>query len=188
MSETKIVLIGVGSATFGQGMLSDAIHTPEIDGSTIVLVDIDKEKLGIMRKIADKMISESSANLKIEDTVERKEALQGAEFVVISIAINRMPLWRKDFEIPWRHGIRQVVGECGGPGGFIHTCRNIPIVLDICKDVEELCPKAIVLNFTNPENRLALAISKYTNLKAVGLCHGVFNILKYFSKVLDVPQ
>jgi alpha-galactosidase len=105
----------------------------------------------------------------------------------VSIAVDRMNRWRLDWEIPYRHGIKQVIGENGGPGGLFHTLRNIPPVMEIAYDVEEFCPDALMLNYTNPVPRLCLAISRYTDVKVVGLCHEVEHQLQRLAPLMGVP-
>jgi alpha-galactosidase len=139
-----------------------------------VLVDIDDSSLQVMVQLAHRMTSEAGAKLHIQSTTDRKRALPEADFVITSVAVRRDELWRIDWDIPKRYGLRQVLGENGGPGGLSHALRNIPIILDICRDMEELCPNAYLINFTNPESRIIMAVNQYTNIKAVGLCHGVF--------------
>jgi len=186
MSETKIVLIGAGSSSFGLFSICDAANTPALRGSTLVLVDIDAKKLRVMKKLAELMNKKTGAKLKIEHTVDRKEALPGAEFIVMSIAVDRMNRWRMDWEIPFKHGIRQVIGENGGPGGLAHTLRNVPIIMEICRDIEDLCPDALLINYTNPLSRVCLAISRYSKVKVVGLCHELKNQLPKLSEILEV--
>jgi len=186
MSETKIVLIGAGSSSFGLFSLCDAVNTPALRGSTLMLVDIDAKKLRVMKKLADLMNRKTGAGLKIEHTVDRKEALPGAEFIVMSIEVDRMNRWRMDWEIPFKHGIRQVIGENGGPGGLAHTLRNVPIIMEICRDIEDLCPDALLINYTNPLSRVCLAISRHSRVKVVGLCHELNHQLHQLSEILEV--
>ena len=173
MRPTKVVLIGAASASFGPRMIADAMLTPELRGSTLVLVDIDIERLEVMAAYAQRLNQALGAGLRIEHTPDRARALPGAEFVITSIAVKRDELWKLDFQIPLKYGIRQVLGENGGPGGLSHSLRNIPIILDIARDIERLAPDALLLNFTNPESRIGLALSRYTSLRFVGLCHGI---------------
>lgn len=187
MRPTRIVLIGAGSVSFGPGCLADAIHCEALRGSTVVLVDIDPYALEAVTALARKLNEASGAGLKIEHTTDRRAALPGAEFVITSVAIRRNDLWRLDWEIPLKHGIRQVLGENGGPGGLSHSLRNIPVVLDICRDMEELCPDALLLNFSNPESRICLAVSEHTSIRSVGLCHGVFMGISSISEITGVP-
>ena len=173
MRKTKVVVIGAGSVSFGPSCLRDAVQCPEFRGSELCLVDINGEALAKMERLARRLNEESGAGLRITATTDRRKVLSGAEFVVTAIAINRNELWKLDWEIPRKYGIRQVLGENGGPGGLSHALRNIPVILEICRDMEELCPSATLINFTNPESRLVMAVSKHTRIRAIGLCHGV---------------
>ncbi len=188
MNTTKIVFIGAGSASFGLSMFRDVFISKELAGSTLTLVDINEENLDRMYKLAFKMNEISGAGLKIQSTTDRKEALPGAEFVVNSIAIERNRLWKHDFEVPRKYGIRQTLGENGGPGALFFTMRTIPLIMDIVRDMEELCPNAYFLNFSNPESRIILALSKYSNIKAVGLCHGVFMGQNSVAKIMNLDN
>ncbi len=174
MNQTKIVFIGAGSTSFGFNMLRDVFASQELHGSTLCLVDLDDAALERMFRLANKMNAESGAGLVIEKTTDRRAALPGAGFVVNSIAIERNRLWKLDFEIPKKYGIRHTLGENGGPGGLFFTLRTIPVILDIARDMEELCPQAVFINFSNPESRIILALGRYTKIQAVGLCHGIF--------------
>jgi len=169
----KIVIIGAGSASFGFSCIRDAFHTKELWGSELVFVDIDSTALDRMTKVAERINKELGAGYTISKTTDRCEALPGTDYVITSIAINRNEMWKHDFLIPKKHGINHILGENGGPGAVFHTMRNIPIILEICRDIERLCPNALLINFTNPESRICLAIKKYTKVKAVGLCHQI---------------
>lgn len=186
MRPAKIVVIGAGSASFGLSTLCDAVNTPEVRGSTLVLVDINEEALDTIAALAHKLNEESGAGLQIYHTTDRTEALPGADFVIISIAVNREELWKLDWQVPIKHGVKHTLGENGGPGGLFHTMRNIPIILDICHDIEHLCPDALVLNFTNPVPRICMAIDRFTNVNAVGLCHGIGGQLHRLAQVMGV--
>ena len=188
MRLTKIVLIGAASASFGPRMIADAVLTPELRGSTLVLVDIDEPRLQVMTAYARRLNEAIGASLKVESTPDRTRALPGAEFVITSIAIKRDELWKLDHQIPLKHGIKQVLGENGGPGGLSHSLRNIPIVLSIARDMEKLCPDALLMNFTNPESRICLAVSRYTNIKFVGLCHGIGMAYDSIARITGLPM
>jgi alpha-galactosidase len=183
---TKIVLIGAGSASFGTGTLCDLFAArEELEGSTIALVDINPEALRTMTQVARRMNEATSGSFVIESTTDRCEVLPGAQFVIIAVAVKRNERWR--LQIPLKHGVKHVLGENGGPGGVFHAMRNIPIVLDICKDIERLCPDALVLNFTNPEGRICMAATRYTDLQFVGLCHGIGMSQDTIGQTLDLP-
>jgi alpha-galactosidase len=185
---TKIVLIGAGSVSFGTRTLRDLFAAcRELEGSTIVLVDINAEALNLMQAVARRLNEAMGQPFTLQATTDRAEALPGAQFVIISVAVKRNALWRLDFQIPLKHGVKQVLGENGGPGGLFHALRNIPIILDICRDIERLCPNALVLNFTNPEGRLCLAANRYTDLQVVGLCHGIGMAQAAVGQALGLP-
>ena len=169
----KIVMIGAGSASFGSSVIREAFTTRELWGSELVLVDKNQTTLSKMLKVVERINRELGADYLIKSTTNRCDALSGADFVIIAIAIDRNKMWKYDFEIPKKYGIRHVLGENGGPGSLFHTMRNIPMILDICRDMEKLCPDALLINFTNPESRICLAINKYSRIKAVGLCHQI---------------
>lgn len=174
MPQTKIVLIGAGSASFGLSTLRGLMaQQQDLAGSTITLVDLDEVALERMARLARKLCADLEIPFTIEHTTDRREALPGARFIIISVEIDRLPTWKLDFELPKQFGVKHVLGENAGPGGLSHTLRTVPIVLDICRDVEKLCPDALVLNYTNPESRICMALDRYTNVKAVGLCHQI---------------
>lgn len=183
---TKIVFMGAGSASFGLSVFRDLFTSKELSGSTLTLVDINENNLMLMYNLAVKMNELSGADLKIKYTMDKRKALLGAEFVVNSIAIKRGELWEQDFLIPKKYGIRHTLGENGGPGGLFFTMRTLPVIIDIMKDMEELCPNAYFINFSNPENRIILAVGNYTRIKAVGLCHGVFMARSDVARIMGV--
>lgn len=172
MPTPKIVVIGAGSASFGLSTLATIVRSPALRGSTLGLVDIDPQDLETMTALGQRMNREWDAQMSIESSTERADLLPGAGFVILSIEAGpREKLWRQDWEIPLRHGLRQPYAENGGPGGFAHAARNIPILLDVARDMEQLCPNAWLINFTNPVPRLCLAATRHTRIKTVGLCH-----------------
>ncbi len=174
MHTTKIVFIGAGSVSFGLNTLRDIFSCRELKGSTLCLVDIDGENLQRMYRLAGIMNEASGASIKLEAFEDRKAALPGAEFVINSIAVERCNLWKHDFNVPKKYGIRQTLGENGGPGGLFFTMRTLPMIMDIVHDMERLCPKAYFINFSNPESRIILALGRYSPIRSMGLCHGVF--------------
>lgn len=186
MNKTKIVFIGAGSVSFGLSTFRDIFSCEELKGSTLSLVDIDMENLKRMYDLALQMNEVTKAGLKIEAFEDRKKALPGAEFIINSIAIERCALWKYDFEIPKKYGIRQTLGENGGPGGLFFSMRTIPMIMDIVSDMEKLCPNAYFINFSNPESRIVLALGRYSPIKSMGLCHGVFMGHNDIAKIMGV--
>ena len=186
MKKVKIVFIGAGSMSFGTPTFQDLFTTKELAGSQLYLVDINEENLELMYKLAKVMNRASGLNFDIRATTNRLEALPGADFVINSLAIERCDLWKHDFRVPVKHGIKHCLGENGGPGALFFSMRTIPLIIDICKDMENLCPDAWLLNFSNPESRIVLAVNKYTNIKCIGLCHGIFMSQTDIAKILQV--
>ncbi|MBD3185841.1 hypothetical protein GF325_03345 [Candidatus Bathyarchaeota archaeon] len=185
--DKKIVLIGAGSTAFGTQMFSDLFLSETLPGSTIVLHDINREKLEIVHEVIEKENQIRDNPYSVEWTTDRQVALQDADFIISSIEIgNRMELWRLDREIPRKHGSKQILGECGGPGGALHAFRIIPHVVEIVQDVEKICPGAFFINLSNPLARVCLAIKRATkNLKFVGLCHQITFLNRHLPQMLD---
>lgn len=172
MRPPKVVIIGAGSAVFGQRAISAILRSERLKGTELYLVDIDEGPLALMTKLAEKMNREWGAEATIRSTTDRRKALPGADFVIVSVQVGpREEVWEKDWRIPLEHGIRQPYAENSGPGGFAHTARNLPLIIDIARDMEELCPNALYMNYVNPLIRLTWAIERYTPIKSVGMCH-----------------
>ncbi|QWG15139.1 alpha-glucosidase/alpha-galactosidase [Bradyrhizobium sediminis] len=171
---TKIVFIGASSASFGISMFRDLFSTHDLAGSTLVLVGRHAERLARAGRVAKLLNEKSGAGLKIECTTDWRAALDGAEFVVHSTAIERNRLWRLDWEVPRKYGIRHTLGENGGPGALFFTLRTLPVVFDFVREMERRCPNALFINFSNPEGRIVLALGLYSRIRTVGLCHGIF--------------
>lgn len=174
MDDMKVVVIGAGSASFGLSTLATLIREPALRNSHLALVDLKAGSLETIGRVAERMNAAWEANLRISLTTERKEALPGADFVIVSIEVPpREKLWRLDWEIPLRHGLRQPYGENGGPGGLMHACRQIPAFMEIVRDMEVLCPDAWLINFSNPLPRIMRAVTRYSRIKTVGKCHQI---------------
>ena len=184
----KIVLIGAGSTSFGPSTLLDLFQSEVLHGSTIVLHDIDKEHLNIIFELITTENKIHNEKFIIEQTTNRRNALKGADFIISSIEVgDRYKLWREDYEIPRKYGSTQILGECGGPGGSLHAFRIIPPIVDIVKDVEDLCPNALFINFSNPMARVCLAIKRTApNLKVIGLCHQIGAMTFYLPQMLNI--
>lgn len=182
--DVKISLVGAGSASFGLETLYDIASSEELRNSTVALIDIDENKLKVMTRVAERFNEYFRAGLKLESYTSTREGLSGSDFVIIAVEKERMKRWWLDYQIPHKYGIKQVIGECGGPGGLAHTLRIVPLVLEICRDVEDLCPNALIMNYSNPEAKVAYAVSRYTKLKVVGLCPGIYGRMTWLSTVL----
>jgi alpha-galactosidase len=141
-----------------------------------------------MTRLAERLNALAGWDGDIHSTSDRREALPGADFVVTSVAVDRIPTWRVDHELALRHGFASVLSENGGPGGLSHTLRSVPLMLEIACDVEALAPNAVLLNYTNPENRVCLAIARNTSVRVVGLCHGVAEAIGDAARILERPR
>ncbi len=180
----KVTSIGIGSFIFGVELLRDFFQTEELRGCELALVDLDADRLRLMTGLADRLNAASGWQAAITSTPDRTQALPGSQFVVTSLEVNRDPLWILDHEICRRHDVPSVLSENGGPGGLSHALRTVPLVVDVARDVERLCPDALLFNYTNPEGRVCLAIRRYTAVRAVGLCHGVAGTVPFVAQAL----
>ena len=182
---TKIVVIGAGSASFGENTLSALMRSPKLRGSTLALVDRNTDSLDIVYRLAQRLNREWKSAITLGAYVHHKDALDGADFVVSAIEVGpREQLWISDFEIPLKYGVRQPYAENGGPGGFIHAARNVLPVLEIARDMEQACPQAWFINFTNPMVRICDLVNRHTKIKAVGLCHQIYISYNFVGLVL----
>jgi alpha-galactosidase len=191
MLPTKIVVIGAGSASFGMNTLAALMRSKKLCGSELALVDRDRQTLEIVGRLAVRLNHEWRSEMQINLFERHEDALEGAEFVVLSIeAPHREALWRSDYEIPLKYGVRQPYAENGGPGGFAHAARNIGPVMEIVRCMEQACPNAWLVNFTNPMTRICEAVSRFSQVKVVGLCHqilaGYAMVGKALAKDLDI--
>jgi len=186
---SRIVLIGAGSAMFGLKALGDIFKSKALEGSTVVLHDIDSEALSKVESVTRQYLLDYGLAYSVVATTSRREALKGADFCIISIEVgDRYKLWELDWHIPLQYGIKQVYGENGGPGGLFHALRIIPPILDICDDINKLCPDCYVLNLSNPMTTISMAVhKKYPDLKLIGICHEVSSLLEHLPKILSTP-
>lgn len=166
------MILGAGSAIFGLGAMATLIRSPRLRGAELALVDIDQAALDTMAALAHKLNAAWDAGMTITAASDRRDALAGADFVVVSVQVGpRETVWEMDWQIPLKHGVRQPYAENGGPGSIAHTFRNLPLILDIARDMERLCPDAWYLNLVNPLIRLTRGVARYTSIKVLGLCH-----------------
>lgn len=171
----KITFLGAGSTIFAKNVLGDCMLTEALRDFEIALYDIDEKRLDEsynMLSIINKTLNKSRAN--INKYKDRKQALRGAKYIVNAIQVGGYdPCTITDFEVPKKYGLRQTIGDTVGIGGIFRGLRTIPVMLDFAKDIEEVCPDALLLNYTNPMSMITLAMIKGTKVKTVGLCHSV---------------
>ncbi|HET9492776.1 MAG TPA: alpha-glucosidase/alpha-galactosidase, partial [Chloroflexia bacterium] len=184
----KITFIGAGSTVFAKSLLGDILMFPELAGSTISLFDIDPERLRVSEQVARALARSLGANPTIEATTDRRQALDGADYAINMIQVaGYRPGTVIDFEIPKKYGLRQTIADTLGIGGIMRGLRTIPVLLDICRDVEELCPDALFLNYTNPMAINGWALSRASRIKTVGLCHSVYSTARAICRDIGVP-
>ncbi len=167
----KIATIGAGSVVFTHRLLQDIVSTPVLSDADIWLMDIDSERLELMGAYGRRLVAETGVAAKIETTTDRRRALEGADYVITTIRVGDDI--EIDHAIPLKHGVDQSVADTIGPGGVFKALRTVPVLLDICRDIESLCPDAWLLQYTNPMAIACWAIAEATDVNVVGLCHSV---------------
>lgn len=169
----KIVFIGAGSLVFTRNLVRDIMTFPAFDDCEIALVDIDEKRLGYAKQAAETVISAGGHNAVVTAYTDRREALPGADGVLITVLQGGVDVWRYDIEIPKKYGVDICVGDTRGPSGIFRFLRTAPLMLEIIRDIEKLCPDAVVLNYTNPMAMLCSYLQAQTDVSVTGLCHSV---------------
>ena len=182
----RVVMIGAGSPGFSTAIVRTLVESDVLKDSTFVLMDIHKGRLAETERRVRALTAQAGVPLAIETTLDRREALDGANYIVTSYAPHRTEFWVKDIEIAAKHGVHMLHGENGGPTGCIHALRNITILMGICKDVQELCPDAWLMNFTNPMSMLCTYLNRHTQVNALGFCHQVHGSFGVVAEMLGM--
>lgn len=184
----KIAFIGAGSFGFTRTLVKDILTFPALSDCTIALMDIDDVRLAAITKAVNRIIEEGKYPAKVIATKSRAEALEGADGVVCTILAGGVNVWRHDVEIPMKYGVDINCGDTRGPAGVFRALRTIPVMLDICKDIEKYCPDAIFLNYTNPMAMLCRAMQGMSKVKVTGLCHSVQGTAGKLAKWIGAPM
>ena len=187
----KITFMGAGSTIFAKNILGDSMLTPALQDAQIALYDIDAARLKESKQMLDNLnanVNQGRATISAHLGVKnRKVALKGADFVINAIQVGGYePSTVIDFEIPKKYGLRQTIADTLGIGGIFRALRTIPVVVDFCRDMEEVCPRAWFLNYVNPMAMITGAILEATSIRAVGLCHSVQGCAWWLLKQLDM--
>lgn len=183
----KIALIGAGSVVFTRNLINDVLSFPALQGSTISLMDIDAERLALAHDLVQAMIDQRGLPARLEATLDRAEAVRGAGYVIATIQIGGLAAYAHDIEIPARYGVGQCVGDTLGPGGIFRGLRTIPVLLDLCREMDQLCaPEALLLNYSNPMAINCWAIAT-TGRPHVGLCHSVQGTSRLLAGWIGAP-
>lgn len=182
-------MIGAGSMVFCKTLSMDILATPALKDSELRLMSRTQPKLDQMEAFLSRVIRENQLPATVWSTLDRRKALEGADYVIIMIQVGGLEAFRYDYEIPLDYGVDQCIGDSLGPGGIFRGLRTIPALVEIVQDMEELCPDALLLNYANPMAACCYALGKIArNIQFVGLCHGVQTTLDLISRYVDTPR
>ncbi|MCJ7519934.1 MAG: alpha-galactosidase [Anaerolineaceae bacterium] len=184
---TKIAFVGAGSLEFTSQLARDVLTFPLLQDATICLMDINAERLEFSRRIVEKYIEAGNYPAKLKTTLNRKEALEGADVVLCTILSGSTDVWRYDIEIPEKYGIDINVGDTRGPSGIFRFLRTLPPMLEIVYDMEKYCPGAVLLNYTNPMAMLCGALQRSSKVTVTGLCHSVQGSAEMLAEWIGAP-
>src|SRR5512139_3871118 len=184
---TKIAFIGAGSLGFTGELVRDILTFPLLEDATISLMDIHAGRLEWAKKGVEKLIAAGNRPAKVEATLDRAEALKNADVVLTTILAGSTEVWRHDIEIPKKYGVDINVGDTRGPSGIFRFLRTLPPMLEIVRDIERVCPKAMLLNYTNPMAMLCGALQRSSFIATTGLCHSVQGTAQMLSEWIGAP-
>jgi alpha-galactosidase len=192
MAKCKVVFLGGGSYQWGIGISRDLLVKKDLDGSELVLLDLNLPAARDIKRGIDRLQAKAGTHWKVSITDERRKAFKNADFVILCISTGALDSMQYDVDIPWRYGIHQPVGDSIGPGGLNRALRNIPVYVDICRDILDICPHAWVLNLSNPMTTLTRATERLMGTgKVVGLCHEVYGTphhVRFYSGISDTLE
>ena len=184
----KIAMIGAGSLVFCKTLMADFLATPALAGSEYRLMALTHTRLDKMQAFVQRMIKDNGIKATVTATTNRREALQGADYVVVMIQSGGVAEFQQDYEIPMKYGVDQCIADTMGPGGVFRALRHIPNLVDIAKEMRELCPNAILFNYANPMAMCCWALGRMPGLQFVGLCHGVQTTMDLIGSYTGVPK
>ncbi|MFZ1769930.1 MAG: alpha-galactosidase [Caldilinea sp.] len=184
----KITFIGAGSFGFTRTLVRDLLTFPLLEGSTLCLMDINADRLDSSRRAVQRIVDEGKYPAQVVTTLDRAEALRGADYVIVTILAGATDVWRHDIEIPKRYGVDMNVGDTRSVAGIFRALRTIPVMVEIARDMERYCPHALMLNYTNPMAMLCRAIDRETAITVTGLCHSVQGTAEMLAKWIGAPM
>lgn len=183
----KITLIGAGSVVFTRNLCSDILLTPALQDSTIVLMDIDSARLTQAQEVVQALITRRKLSARVEATTDRRAAVKGADYVITTFQQGGLDAYALDIEIPQRYGVEQCVGDTLGPGGVFRGLRTIPVLVELCTEMDELAPDALLINYVNPMAANCWGVDALTGRPCVGLCHSVQGTSEMLAHWVSVP-
>ncbi len=188
MAFPKITFIGAGSTVFAKALIGDILSYPELAGSRLSLFDIDAERLATTDAVARRIAATLGVRPQIESTTERARALEGADYAINMIQVGGYrPCTVTDFEIPKRYGLEQTIADTLGIGGIMRALRTIPVLIEMCRDMERLCPEVLHLNYANPMAMNCWGIARASRIRTLGLCHSVPHTAGELAQDLGLP-
>ena len=182
----KVVFMGAGSAFF-EKLFIDIISIPGADKGEMCLVDINEERLALAERLANLIKEKKGSKWTVTANSDRLKVLKDADYIVNCIEVSGVDCVRFDNDIPLKYGVDQCIGDTIGPGGLFKALRTVPVFLDVLKDMERLCPNALVLNYTNPMSIMCLAAARSSSIDVVGMCHSVQGTSHKLATYADVP-
>jgi len=188
MPRPKIAMIGAGSLIFCKTLTMDILATEALQDVEICLMNRTKPKLDRMEAFVKEIVKVNNLPTKVTATLDRRDALEGADYVINMIQVGGVDAFRMDYEIPLKYGVNQCIADSIGPGGVFRALRTIPVLADMSWDMNELCPDAILLNYANPMGANCSALGRVAEVQFIGLCHGVQTTLDLISRYVDVPK
>jgi alpha-galactosidase len=186
VTDQTFVLIGAGSTVFTPGLLHDLARSPLSNDVVVRLVDLNPEAAETMAALGRRIAAHYGSAMTVEAFTDRRHALIGARFVTTTIAVGSAAGWRSDLEIPARYGIEQTVGDTVGPGGVLRALRHVPELIAIAEDISDIAPSATLINYSNPLTANVRAVTKHTDVTAIGLCHGTMHTKAALSAALGL--
>jgi len=183
----KVAIIGAGSIVFCKTLMLDIMATDGLQDTLFALMAPSTRNTSKVEAFANRVIQKNDLPAEVYTTTDRREALKGANYVISTFQVGGVKAFEHDWKIPKKYGVDQCIGDTLGPGGIFRALRSIPVTLDMAKDMEELCPRALLLNYVNPMAMVCWALGE-TRVKFVGLCHGVQTTLDLISGYVGVPK
>ncbi|KYH41679.1 MAG: glycoside hydrolase family protein [Candidatus Bathyarchaeota archaeon B26-2] len=187
MNAPRIVIVGAGSH-FTLGLFGDFFRVDDLWGSELVLMDINEERLKVMNRIVSNIVKEKEVDLEVVATTSLEEALETADFVILTIRVGGLEAFKEILEVPLKLGVVEVVGDTVGPSGLLKGLLEIPAIFDVAYRLKDIAPYAVMINFTNPMTAICRAVRKATNLEILGLCHGFNHIRRLASNILTSKE
>ncbi len=184
----KIAFIGAGSFVFTRTLIKDILTYPLLKDATLVLMDINAERLGYVKKAVERIVREGHYPAKVVATLKRREALRGADAVICTILAGDVDVWQYDITIPKRYGVDMNIGDTRSVAGVFRALRTIPVMVGLCRDMEKICPDAILLNYTNPMAMLCRAMQRTSRIQLTGLCHSVQGTASMLAEFIGAPM